>query len=133
MTSTWLQRKRHEAGYTQLGFVQALNEAGIKKQQSIVSVWENTGQLPSTILGDPQQLMQIAKLLKVSVSDILNQYGYTDLDLNENIPEEINFLLTIYNPTWLIKEINKLGYSARVLDSHSPKIQSLLELIDLYQ
>jgi len=85
MTSTWLQRKRHEAGYTQLGFVQALNEAGIKKQQSIVSVWENTGQLPSTILGDPQQLMQIAKLLKVSVSDILNQYGYTDLDLNENI------------------------------------------------
>jgi len=52
------------------------------------------------------------------------------LDLNENIPEEINFLLTIYNPTWLIKEINKLGYSARVLDSHSPKIQPLLEIMD---
>ncbi|GAB5494570.1 MAG: hypothetical protein Phog2KO_47850 [Phototrophicaceae bacterium] len=85
MTSTWLQRKRTEAGYTQAAFVEALNNAGIRKQQSIVSVWENTGQLPSTILGDAEQLMIIAKLLKVSVSDILNQYGYTDIHLSEDI------------------------------------------------
>ena len=85
MTSTWLQRKRAEAGYTQAAFVEALNDAGIRKQQSIVSVWENTGQLPSTVIGDAEQLMIIAKLLKVSVSDILNQYGYTDIHLSEDI------------------------------------------------
>ena len=71
MTSTWLQRKRAEAGYTQAAFVEALNDAGIRKQQSIVSVWENTGQLPSTVIGDAEQLMIIAKLLKVSVSGLL--------------------------------------------------------------
>ena len=54
----------------------------------------------------------------------------TVLDLDHDIPNDIDYLLTYYNPEWLIAEVNKLGYSARVLDSHSPQIQPLLEIKD---
>jgi len=54
----------------------------------------------------------------------------TVLDLDQEIPSNVDYLLTYYNPEWLITEINKLGYSARVLDSHSPQIQPLLEIKD---
>lgn len=54
----------------------------------------------------------------------------TVLELDQEIPHNTDYLLTYYNPLWLIAEINKLGYSARVLDSHSPQIQPLLEIKD---
>lgn len=54
----------------------------------------------------------------------------TVLELDQEIPHNTDYLLTYYNPEWLIEEINKLGYSARVLDSHSPQIQPLLEIKD---
>lgn len=54
----------------------------------------------------------------------------TVVALDQEIPDSIDYLLTYYNPEWLITEINKLGYSASVLDSHSPQIQPLLEIKD---
>jgi SAM-dependent methyltransferase len=52
----------------------------------------------------------------------------TVIDIDEHIPEGIEFLLTVYNPQWLISEISKMGLEARVLDKPQPGIQPLLEI-----
>lgn len=52
----------------------------------------------------------------------------TVLDLDEEISDDIDLLLTLYNPEWLISEISKMGLEAKVISDSQPDIQPLLEI-----
>jgi len=54
----------------------------------------------------------------------------TVLDLDQEIPHKVDFLLTYYNPEWLISEVSKIGVKVRLIPSEVPGIQPLLEIKD---
>jgi hypothetical protein len=52
------------------------------------------------------------------------------LDLDQEIPHKVDFLLAYYNPEWLISEVSKIGVKVRLIPSEVPGIQPLLEIKD---
>jgi len=54
----------------------------------------------------------------------------TILNLDDDIPHEVDLMITYYQPEWLISEISKMGLQAKVLDNPPPGIQPLLEIKD---
>lgn len=52
----------------------------------------------------------------------------TVLDIEEEIPHKVDYLLAYYNPEWLMSEISKIGVNVRLIPSGMPRIQPLLEI-----
>lgn len=86
----WLYQARRAAGLkTQDDFVDALAARGVYKAKTSISTWESAGTLPASILGNPTELIPIAQVLKLSISDILRNSGFTDFELQTEIDPEI--------------------------------------------
>lgn len=52
----------------------------------------------------------------------------TIMDLDQEIPNGIDLLLTLYKTEWLISEIGKMGLDVKVISDSQPDIQPLLEI-----
>ena len=112
--TNWLIETRKAAGFdTQVQFVEALAQHDIEKTQNTISMWEKAGKLPASIVGDPQQVSVIARILDVSIAEIFRQSGFTsDIQLSSDIHPDILAMAHRLNqadePTriWLLEMFN---------------------------
>lgn len=112
--TNWLIETRKAAGFdTQVHFVDALAQYGMDKTQNTISMWEKAGKLPASIVGDPQQVSVIARILNVSIAEIFRQSGFTsDIDLSSDIHPDILAMAHRLNQaddhtrTWLLEMFN---------------------------
>lgn len=67
----------------------------------------------------------VFKKVKTGVYYINND---TLLDLDDEIPTDVDLLITFYNRQWLMSEISKLGLDVKLINDTTPGIQPLLEI-----
>lgn len=74
--NNWIVSQRKRLGMSQEELVKRLSDAGMSKTRPTISLWEQTGTLPPSIVGDAESVRILAEVFDLTPEDILKLSGY---------------------------------------------------------